>query len=72
MSIPAKPETDYYFQCRREILEHVPINAKTLLDVGSAGGAFAGELKRRQKIIIQRGEKGWRRPCRHGEEKSTF
>jgi 2-polyprenyl-3-methyl-5-hydroxy-6-metoxy-1,4-benzoquinol methylase len=45
-------DDNYYFQARQEVLEHVPLSIKNLLDVGCGGGSFAGELKKRQQIEI--------------------
>lgn len=44
---PDEPEISDYYECARpEILPHVPLHARRVLDVGCGAGAFAWTLKR--------------------------
>jgi 2-polyprenyl-3-methyl-5-hydroxy-6-metoxy-1,4-benzoquinol methylase len=50
--MPDNPDTGYYFNTRKEVLEHMPVGVKTLLDIGCGAGVFAGEVKKRQNITV--------------------
>ncbi|MEI8013136.1 MAG: class I SAM-dependent methyltransferase, partial [Candidatus Omnitrophota bacterium] len=45
-------DKDYYHHCRAEVLAHVPLSARMVLDVGCGAGLFAAALKQRQQAEV--------------------
>jgi 2-polyprenyl-3-methyl-5-hydroxy-6-metoxy-1,4-benzoquinol methylase/thioredoxin-like negative regulator of GroEL len=41
---------DYYAQPRRELIPHVPLKARRILEIGCGAGAFCAELRKERRI----------------------
>jgi len=58
-------EADYYGSVRREVIQHVPLQARRVLDVGCGAGAFGRALKEErgvQEVVgIEIVEEAWQR-----------
>ncbi|PIZ94626.1 MAG: hypothetical protein COX81_03020 [Candidatus Magasanikbacteria bacterium CG_4_10_14_0_2_um_filter_37_12] len=51
MSTQEKPQ-DYFEQLRSEMLPYIPIQAKTLLEIGCGTGNFGVAMKSRQEVTV--------------------